>query len=120
MSSIRNKGSKNVVLINVPDELEGAFVFRNGLIKALEVNNIDTSQVKVVNYLTRTDYLKAEKNISVSRRDSTWQIYPDLRIVVLPGQVIQLTNSKNNSTFNVRKDRNLIYYWDREALIRLF
>ena len=120
LETVRNRGMKNIILINVPDELEGAFVFRNGLIRALEINRIDTSKVKIMNYLKRTDYLKTGQTIPVQMTDSTLIIYPECMIVEHEGQYIQLTNTKNNSSANIRKDRNLMYYWNKEALIGLF
>jgi protein O-mannosyl-transferase len=120
LETVRNRGAKNIILINVPDELEGAFVFRNGLEKALEINKTDTSKVKIMNYLKRSDYLKAGKTIPVQTLDSTLIIYPECQIVQHGGQYIQLTNSQNNSSVNIRKDRNLMYYWNKVALIRLF
>jgi protein O-mannosyl-transferase len=120
LETVRNRGVKNIILINVPDELEGAFVFRNGLEKALEINKADTSEVKIMNYLKRSDYLKTGETIPVQILDSTQIIYPECKIVQHAGQYIQLTNTKNNSSESIRKDRNLMYYWNKEALIRLF
>jgi hypothetical protein len=132
LETVRNRGTKNVIMINIPDELEGAFVFRNGLEKALEINKTDTSKVKImnylkrtdylkiVNYLKRTDYLKAGETIPVQTTDSTLIIYPECQIVQHGDQYIQLRNSQNNSSVNIRKDRNLLYYWNKEAFIRLF
>ena len=120
LETVRNSGTKNVILINVPDELEGAFVFRNGLVKALEINKRDTSKVKIMNYLKRADYLKTEQTIPVQMIDSTLIIYPECSIVLHGDQYIQLTNTQNNSSVSIRKDRNLLYYWNKEALIGIF
>jgi len=120
LKAVRHKGIKNVILINVPDELEGAFVFRNGLPKALKINKTDTSEVKVVNYLKRSDYLKVGETIPVQTLDSTLIIYPACLIVQHGEQYLLLKNSQNNSSVSIRKDRNLIYYWNKKALIGLF
>ena len=120
LKTVRNSGPKHVILINVPDELEGAFVFRNGLIKALEINKADTSKVKIMNYLKRDDYLKAGQTIPVQMTDSTMKIYPACLIVLHEDHDLQLTNTQNNSSVSIRKDRNLMYYWNKEALIGLF
>ena len=120
LEAVRNRGTKNVILINVPDELEGAFVFRNGLVKALETNKTDTSKVKIMNYLKRDDYLKTGETIPAQMTDSTMIIYPACLIVQHEGQRLQLTNTQNNSSISIRKDRNLMYYWNKEALIGLF
>jgi hypothetical protein len=120
LETVRNRGTKNIILINVPDELEGAFVFRNGLFKALEINKTDTSKVTIMNYLKRTDYLKTGQTIPVQVMDSTLVIYPECLIVLHEGRYIQLTNTQNNSSVSIRKDRNLMYFWNKEALIGIF
>ncbi len=120
LQSIRTQGSGNTILINTPDELEGAYVFRNGLVKALMIYKMDTSRIKIMNYLKRKDYLKAGKVIPVEILDSTLIIYPDIRIVIHDDQSLQFTNTQNNSLLNLRKDRNLVYYWNKEDLVRLF
>ncbi len=120
LETVRNRGTKNVILINVPDELEGAFVFRNGLIKALEINKTDTSKIKIMNYLKRTEYLKTGQTIPVQKLDSSLFIYPECLIVLHGVQNIQLTNTQNNSSLSILKDRNLMYYWNKEVLIGLF
>jgi hypothetical protein len=120
LETVRNRGTKNVILMNVPDELEGAFVFRNGLVKALEINKTDTSKVKIMNYLKRADYLKTGQIIPVRMIDSTLIIYPECMIALHGDQYIQLTNTQNNSSVSIRKDRNLLYYWNKEALIGIF
>ncbi len=120
LNSIRNKGQENIVLINIPDELEGAFVFRNGFMKALKVHKMDTAGIKIMNFLKRSDYLKTGEIIHVQVKDSTMTIYPDVRIVNHMNGFLQLTNSQNKSSLDIRKDRNLIYYWNKAELIRLF
>jgi hypothetical protein len=120
LEEIRIKGSKNIVLINMPDELEGAFVFRNGFMKALMVNKMDTSQVSVINYLRRKEYIQCGTIIIPQMQDSSSTIYPYTRIVHLPDRSVELTTSQNNSTLHIQYKRNLIYYWNKERLIRLF
>ncbi len=73
-----------------------------------------------MNYLKRDDYLKAGQTILVQMTDSIIKIYPACLIVLHEGQDLHLTNTQNNSSVSIRKDRNLIYYWNKEALIGLF
>lgn len=120
INCIRNKGPEDIILINLPDELEGAFVFRNGFMKALMINKLDTAGVKIINLLKRTEYLKTGEIIPVQIKDSTISIYPYVRIVNHSNGLLQLTNSQNNSTLDLRKDRNLVYYWNKTELVRLF
>ena len=120
LSCVKNNVHQKIILVNVPDELEGAFVFRNGLKKALLVNHIDTADVKIMNYLKRSDYLTTEKIISVQKRDSTLLIYPYLCILEHTNGTADLTNSQNNTQLTIPNQRNLIYYWNKEELVPLF
>jgi hypothetical protein len=120
LDTVLSRGTHNVILINVPDELEGAFVFRNGFMKALEINKTDTSKVKIVNYLRRPDYLKTGRIISFQMRDSSLIIYPACQIVQHGSQNIELMNTQNKWSISIQKDRNLMYYWNKQELIALF
>jgi hypothetical protein len=83
-----------VVLVNVPDEWEGAYIFRNNFKEALVVNGIDTNRVRVSHVLTRLEYLRADGRIEPVFQDSLLFIYPATWFS-LPG--------KGEST----------YYWDK-------
>jgi hypothetical protein len=120
LDAVLTRGKHDVFLINVPDELEGAFVFRNGFVKALEINKTDTSKVKIVNYLRRTDYLKTGMIIPLQKIDSSLIIYPACVIVQHGAQNIELMNTQNKWSVSIRKDRNLMYYWNKQELISLF
>jgi hypothetical protein len=120
LEKVRNRGTENVILINVPDELEGAFVFRNGLVRALEIYKTDTSKIKIMNYLKRAEYLKTGQTIPLEKTDSTLIIYPECLIVLHGDRYIQVTNTQNNSSLSILKDRNLMYYWNKKELIGLF
>ncbi|MBS1659781.1 MAG: hypothetical protein JST68_01885 [Bacteroidetes bacterium] len=50
----RAPGGK-LFLINLPDERDGAFIFRQGLSEAMIINEIDTTGVVVVSHLTRDE-----------------------------------------------------------------
>lgn len=82
-----------VVLVNAPDEWEGAYIFRNSFKYGLVVNGIDTNKVVVTHFLTRLEYLKVDGRIGPVRKDSSIFIYPATRL--LPGG----------------EDR--VYYWDK-------
>jgi hypothetical protein len=82
-----------VVLVNAPDEWEGAYIFRNSFNQGLVVNGIDTNKVVVTHFLTRLEYLKMDGRIGPVRKDGSIFIYPATRL--LPGG----------------DDR--VYYWDK-------
>ena len=95
LDTIRNTRPSPVMLVNAPDEWEGAFIFRNNFYRALAVNGIDTGRVMVSHYLGRLEYLKAGDVIEPERRDRGLFIYPCTWIV------------------GERDGGKLIYYWDK-------
>ena len=119
MNACKNKERQNVVFINMPDEIEGAFVFRNGFRKALIINRIDTSSVMVFNYLKRPDYVKTVNIIIPAVKDSLLTIFPFTHVSVDSRNRVDITSTINNRTVTVEKERNLIYYWNKEKLVRL-
>ncbi|MEO5683683.1 MAG: hypothetical protein ABIQ88_13630 [Chitinophagaceae bacterium] len=120
MEAVKKRGLYTVVFINMPDELEGAFIFRNGFMKALAVNHIDTNVVKVFSYLQRPDYLKVAGNIVPATKNDTLNIFPATGIYTVEGRFIHLTNRLNNETWVLEKERNLIYYWNKENLVKVY
>jgi hypothetical protein len=82
-----------VVLVNAPDEWDGAYIFRNSFKNGLVVNGIDTNKVVVTHFLTRLDYLAVDGRIGPVRKNGSIFIYPATRL--LPGG----------------EDR--VYYWDK-------
>jgi hypothetical protein len=83
-----------VVLVNAPDEWEGAYIFRNSFNQGLVVNGIDTSQVVVTHFLTRLEYLKVNGKIEPVFQDHSFFIYPSTRIVTM-------------------RETERTYYWDK-------
>ncbi len=104
LQSILKSKKESITIINLPDELEGAFVFRNGFRKALRLNNIESSRVIVTNYLNRLDYLKIADTISPVKERNSWFIYPVTRI-------------NEQRLDSMKMD---VYYWNKKSLQRLF
>src|SRR5689334_10779601 len=48
-----NAGKGQLYIVNLPDEIDGAFVFRSGLREALLLQKLDTGAVTIVNQLKR-------------------------------------------------------------------
>ena len=113
-----NVSQKSIVLINVPDEIEGAFVFRNGFYKALVLNSIDTSRVKVHNYLRRLDYIKIAV-VEPMPANKAQFIFPDTYIEQ-ENNVLKLNNNKNGENILLNKDDWSVYYWNKKRLLKLY
>ena len=92
-----------VVLVNAPDEWEGAYIFRNNFNTGLVVNGIDTNRVVVPHFLMRLEYLPV-----AGRIEPVWK---DGGVFIYPGSFIPA------DSFRVAGQR--VYYWDKLELKRL-
>lgn len=101
LDTIKDTRPVPIMLVNAPDEWEGAFIFRNNFYSALAVNGIDTSRVTVSHYLGRLEYLKVGDIIEPERQDSGLFIYPSTWIVW------------------GRDRQKVIYYWDKVSWKRV-
>jgi hypothetical protein len=97
-----------VLLVNAPDEWEGAYIFRNSFKSGLVVNGIDTNKVVVSHFLTRLEYLRVDGGIEPGRKDSSLFIYPATRIV-RSGDGFRVMGIADR--FDVKADR--VYYWNK-------
>jgi protein O-mannosyl-transferase len=117
-AAINESNDKNIYLINVPDELEGAYVFRNGFQKSLVLLKYDTTKIFAINYLTRLEYLNFDSAISVKKFQNYIMVPPVTRIET-KGGVYRLENYVNKQSFLLTESANSVYYWNRRQLIRL-
>lgn len=117
---VEQAGEKQIVLINLPEELEGAFVFRNAFYNSLLIRGIDTSQVTVSHYLTRLEYLAAKEDIPVIRQQDRWFIYPATYIIDSQYDMIEIKGPQNEYLASVNKKNSIIYYWNNSKLVKLY
>jgi hypothetical protein len=120
LRTVEDSGLANITLINLPEEIEGAFIFRNGFYKSLVINKVDTSKVTVINYLKGPDYVTTKEDITASACHGELFIFPSVRIKDTLNNSVRVLNTDNNKAMTLQKNRNLIYYWNRHNLIRLF
>jgi len=109
-----------VVLVDAPDEWEGAFIFRNNFEQMLRVNGIDAGKVVVAHFLLRKEYLPVGGRIVPERRDSGVFVYPST-LVVREGERFRVSGLPGSArmpgiaeTFSAGADR--VYYWDKFGL----
>ena len=106
---------QKVYVVNLPDEIDGAFVFRNGFKEALELNNMDTSSVVVVSQLKRDEEIKIPGNIQP-------QILPHQTFIP---PFLMIENPGNNRYSNDNKihiviaKNEMIIYWNKERWVKL-
>ncbi len=119
ISEIKKNNGKEIVVINLPDELEGAFVFRNGFYKALLLNGIDTSMVTVNNYLTRLQYLGMEGRIKADSGSPLYSIPPVSHILSTGSSDSLIIVNTLANTQKMVSSNAILYFWDRCSLQRI-
>lgn len=120
ISIIKKRGDRSVYVINLPDEIEGAYVFRNGFWKSLLIQGVDTSCVKVVNHLTRDLYLQNGGLIVPRMEGSNRFIFPVTRITNVNADIREITNLQEKSSMRINVKDSKLYFWDKEKFIPLF
>jgi len=102
---------KKKVFINLPDELEGCFVFREGFNEALRIRGIDSANIIAFNYLKRLEYLPVKDTIIPQHFPNKVYIYPEAEL----SSSNWLTNL--HSGYRIPVDTNtVIYYWNKKEL----
>lgn len=115
--AISSPGDTTKAIINIPDELEGAYVFRHGFNEFLALYGIDSQRVIPVNYLDRLEYLPVSGTIEPAYAGDTSFIYPEVKIFPAdPGWSILNTTKADRIWLGPDA---ICYYWNREELIRL-
>ncbi|MBO9564579.1 MAG: hypothetical protein J7621_17510 [Niastella sp.] len=117
---IQQANGKKIVLINLPEEMEGAFVFRNGFYNSLLVYGVDTASVTVSHYLKRTEYLTIKDTIPVNKENGRVFIYPATYLIDNQNGSFEVRGGQNEYLATVKKDDNIIYYWNNRELVKLF
>lgn len=120
LQTVTASNGKFVYLINIPDEVEGAYVFRNGFKKCLVLHHIDTSKVFAISYLTRLEYLKIDEDISTQRNGDNIIISPSTEIMNKGDGLFEARNLKKTQSFLFNRNESLVYYWNKSNLIELF
>jgi hypothetical protein len=118
LNAARNAPEKIKVFINLPGEMDGSFIFREGFHEALRVLDIDSTKIKTVSYLTRPDHHAIKGTIAPEYKDGVIKIFPATSIVRQNGNWL-VTNIQSGNRLIV--DTSVMFlYWDKETMKRLF
>jgi hypothetical protein len=118
LDTLKASPADRTILINVPDEWEGAFIFRNNFNRALVINRIRASGVIVNNYLMRLDYLPVKGTIRVDGGKDSLSIYP-VTSIIRRGEFIEVNNVRTGASKTVPLRGTRLYYWDKVRLKRV-
>ncbi|HET6255534.1 MAG TPA: hypothetical protein VFE32_15770 [Puia sp.] len=104
------RGGK-VVLVNLPDEWQGAYIFRNNFEQSMVINGIDTASVVVNNKVMRPEYMHARSFGDVKQGDSVF-ISP-VTVIVREGEMIEVDNVRTGVRRMLPAEGTRVYYWDK-------
>ncbi len=113
----KNGAGKKTYVANLPEEINGAFVFRVGFREALLLNNIDTADVQVLSSLTRDTALKFPGTILHHQEGKDIMVPPFLRVEKKGDHQWLLERSNcGNCNLMIQRGGRLIY-WNREKWV---
>jgi hypothetical protein len=108
--------NKRIILLNVPTEYNGAFIFRNGFTDALILHEIDTSFVHVASYMDIEQYYSVTNGIRPNALLDTIIVPPNAR--VWPSKdnkyILQLNDPDSTIMLNQSDE---VWYWNKQNLV---
>ena len=100
--------------LNIPNEIQGAYVFRLGFADALKLYGADSTQFIPVNYLQRNDLEKIKEKIILNTSDTEIVLPPHVLLKRIANGNYQIfENGKLKYTSSAGDE---IYYWDTKQL----
>ena len=114
---LQNETKNNfpLAIVNLPQEINGAYVFRNGFDAALHINNIKETTVKVLRTMTSEEAQKIRGAIMTYHLASGFYIPPSTW-VIKDSIIIKLPVSQQRVCYN-REEFRQLYYWNKEELL---
>jgi hypothetical protein len=106
-------GGKKVFVVNLPDEQDGAYIFRLGLPEALLMEGVDTSGLVIVNHLVRDEELKLPDSLSTRVAGNAIRLLPDVVIWKAPLDSFRIEGAR--SWYGGKGD--VVLYWNRKRFL---
>ena len=118
--SLKQFSGKPLYLINIPDAIDGSFVYRNGFREAMAVNQISDSNITVVNYLLNKDAHLLNNIISPSLVSSSAMRIPPV-VKVSEGSIDINTLRKDgwHKKRIQRKKGSTVLFWNGTKMVLL-
>jgi hypothetical protein len=105
-------------IINLPDEIDGAFVFRIGLQEAMDIYKVKNDSLQVVNQVKR-DSLIDSPGVLIARQDEQGIFVPP-QIHILRTEDVQDGHTANDGKFAIFcKQEDEVVYWNKKEWVRL-
>lgn len=110
----KSKEDGRIFFLNIPNEIDGAFVFRLGFSDALKLNGFDSSEYIAVNYLPRRDLQSMKTSIPVEDANSVIRLPPDILLTLDSSGCRQIINHGALKFRTTTGDQ--IYFWNLDRL----
>lgn len=109
---------KQILLLNVPTELNGAFIFRNGFEDAMVLNGIGKDKVRAMNLLDRQDDDSMSQIINPTKKNEG---------IFIPPSVLFYSNEwgdrflriSDSITVPIDSTKQEIWYWNKKNIVKL-
>jgi hypothetical protein len=108
------KENGRMFFLNIPNEVDGAFVFRLGFSDALKLNGFDSSRYIAVNYLPRQDIERMKKRILVLNVNRVIVLPPDIFLPLDSSGCRQIIDHGALKFCTAPGDQ--IYFWNLDRL----
>lgn len=113
-----NKSYNNIFIVNLPDEIDGAYIFRIGFLDALLINQIDTSGIIVVNQLRRDQMISRGGLVTPEIRNGGVNIFP--QVTVREGNNLPVIQKGNDGEIYLYPGKeSKVLYWNSQQLKKL-
>jgi hypothetical protein len=112
---------KKVFVVNLPDERDGAYIFRLGLPEALLMKGMDTAGLVIVSHLRRDAALNLPDSLSIRTNGTLVQLPPDVVIRRMGTDSFRIAAvqgpwDKGGNWEGGRGD--IVLFWNRERFLR--
>jgi hypothetical protein len=112
------KNTKETYLINLPDEYEGAYIFRHGLKEALTIDHTDSAGLVIINHLQREQMRNLPALLRPVKKDGTTFIPPAVSISEAAGEAGRIRQAEGSLYLTPPKE-SLVLYWNNQTLVPL-
>jgi hypothetical protein len=121
-------GGKKVFVVNLPDEHDGAYIFRLGLPEALLMEGIDTAGLVIVSHLVRDEELKLTDSLVVREFEGMRYLAPNVvlaregkdsfRIIFRDGLTGATGGGSGAAQVWYGGRGDAVLYWNRKKFLR--
>jgi hypothetical protein len=112
---------KRLLIVNLPDELRGAYIFRLGFPEAMELIGRNDKNTLIISHLTWEQWYKTPDSIRAEMTGDGIRIPPGVRISRMAGDSVLVEGSAGESgdtTWRAGGGDDL-FYWNKGRLVRL-